>query len=312
MGPSQKGCAGTLLHCQLSVCRTLKVAYPGQYRSAPALSSNKERKTVLLRWSCCKCWITVGLTGKACSFSGACLSQSTGGDDQVVVVEWLCGWRAWCLCAGFVISLWSTVKLRACSGCIPSLIFLGLGPGEPVCRCPPGSVIGCCVFLFVQKFGRLADSPASGRLSPSGWLFLFSHLLELPAHKLLKAKFSGWRAPSRTSSAACHMDTGPGIYWRWQQAGRRNIWATAIFLPVVPAHPEASQNEHFEEKQWWKKAMVAGRHTMGFELLSSPALLWWDLGSGLPDSSTSAAHRRGKPEMGLPAVTLVNSPDSHA
>lgn len=86
----------------------------------------------------------------------------------------------------------------------------------------------------------------------------------------------GWRAPSQTSSAACHMDTGPRTYWQWQQAGRRGIWATAIFLPVVPAHPEASQNEHFEEKQWWKKpiSMVAGRHTMGFELLSSPPLLW--------------------------------------
>jgi len=44
----------------------------------------------------------------------------------------------------------------------------------------------------------------------------------------------------------------------------------------VPALPEASQNEHFEEKQWWKNpiSMVAGRHTMGFELLSSPPLLW--------------------------------------
>lgn len=42
MGPSQKGCAGTLLHCQL---RSLQDpgAYPGQYRSAPALSSNKEK-----------------------------------------------------------------------------------------------------------------------------------------------------------------------------------------------------------------------------------------------------------------------------
>lgn len=91
------------------------------------------------------------------------------------------------------------MKRSACFGCIPSLIFLGLEPGEPVCRCPPGSVVGCCVFLFVQKFGQLADSPALAGsplqagcfYSPTCWNFLLTgswspsslagvHLLRLP------------------------------------------------------------------------------------------------------------------------------------
>ena len=68
-----------------------------------------------------------------------------------------------------------------------------LEPREPVRRYPPGSVDGCCVFLFVQKFGWLAGSPLQAGCfdSPTCWNFLLTgswrpsslagvHLLRLP------------------------------------------------------------------------------------------------------------------------------------
>lgn len=67
---------------------SLEVAYPVQYRSALALSSNKEMKI----FDAVKLLQMLNHSGpyrKTVSLSGACLSQCTDGDDRTVVAEWV-------------------------------------------------------------------------------------------------------------------------------------------------------------------------------------------------------------------------------
>lgn len=94
-----------------------------------------------------------------------------------------------------------------------------------------------------QEFRRLAEAPASGRLSPQAGSS-FSHLSELPAWILPEGQALRLAAPPylplpRPQQQQLATVARPGTRWRGQRAGGRNSRGTALSSPVC---------EHCEEK----------------------------------------------------------------
>lgn len=126
---------------------------------------------------------------------------------------------------------------------------------------------------FVQ-FGGACRLPASSRLSPFRLCFILPPVGTSCSEALLRgeAKFSG-SVHLRTSSAY-HMDTGPGIYWRWQQAGPGiRPCCQLFFLPVVPSSSWSQPEWTFWGKQWVSYGVDTGLWVF------FPSLSGWDLGS---------------------------------
>lgn len=125
-----------------------------------------------------------------------------------------------------------------------------------------------------QEFRRLAEAPASGRLSPQAGSCVLppvgTSCSDSPGGQAPRLAAPPYLPLPRPQQQQLATVARPGTRWRGQRAGGRNSRGTALSSPAVSAHPKAGWTMNTVKRNWRKKQPDVFRQTVAGDASRAP------------------------------------------